>query len=77
MTTMRSYAIVLEPQETGRLIVRVPALPGCVTQGSTVEECRQRATEAISTHIAGLEADGERVPEELCQPNGLTVTVGA
>ncbi len=74
MSTMRTYTIVLEPEETG-FMVTVPALQGCFTQGATVDECRERAVEAISTHIAGLEGDGEPVPEEQGPPQVLTVTV--
>jgi len=55
----------------------VPALPGCFTQGKTVEEAMERAAEAISVHIAGLEADGEAVPEEHEAPRLVTVTVAA
>ena len=68
---MRTYTIVVEPQETGGFMVTVPALPGCFTQGSTVDECRERAVEAIAVHIAGLEAD------EVGTPQLLTVTVAA
>ena len=77
MSAVRTYTIVLEPEETGGFMVTVPALPGCFTQGASVEECRERAAEAISTHIAGLEADGETVPEEQGPAQVLTVTVAA
>jgi antitoxin HicB len=70
---MRTYTIVVEPEETGGFTVSVPALPGCFTQGATLEECRKRAAEAIEVHIAGLEADGEPVPEERGMPQLLTV----
>lgn len=43
----------------------------------SVEECRDRAAEAIEVHIAGLIADGESVPEEVGAPQLLTVTVAA
>jgi predicted RNase H-like HicB family nuclease len=52
-------------------------LPGCLTRGGTVEECRERAVEAIETHIAGLQADGEQVPEETGEAELLAVTVAA
>ncbi|MGH3754006.1 MAG: type II toxin-antitoxin system HicB family antitoxin [Pseudonocardiaceae bacterium] len=48
-----------------------------LTQGATIEECRERAAEAIEVHIAGLEADGEPVPEERGMPQLLTVTIAA
>jgi len=74
---MRSYTIVVEPEETGGYSVFVPALPGCFTRGDTLEECRANAAEAIAVHIAGLQADGEEVPEEHGHPQLLTVTVAA
>lgn len=74
---MRRYSIVLEPEETGGFFVSVPALPGCFTQGATIEECKERAAEAIAVHIAGLEADGEEIPEEVGTPRLLTVEVAA
>ena len=74
---MRSYTIVVEPEEGGGFVVSVPALPGCFTQGRTLEECKERAAEAIEVHIAGLRADGEPVPEEVGVPQVLTVTVVA
>lgn len=77
MHPMRTYTIVVEPKETGGYAVFVPALPGCVTRGETVEECRENAVEAIAVHIAGLEADGEIVLEEHGPPQLLTVTVAA
>ena len=74
---MRTYTIVVEPDETGDFVVSVPALPGCLTHGKSIEECRERAAEAIEVHIAGLIADGESVPEEIGTPQLLTVTVAA
>jgi predicted RNase H-like HicB family nuclease len=75
MHLMRTYTIVVEPEETGGHAVFVPALPGCFTRGDTLDECRDNAAEAIAVHIAGLEADGELVREEHGQAQLLTVTV--
>jgi antitoxin HicB len=77
MRPMRTYTIVVEPEETGGFMVSVPALPGCLTQGRSLEECRERAAEAIAVHIAGLEADGEPIPDEVGTPQLLSVTVAA
>jgi predicted RNase H-like HicB family nuclease len=74
---VRTYTIVVEPDESGDFMVTVPALPGCFTHGKTIDECRERAAEAIEVHIAGLLADGESVPEEVAAPQLLTVTVAA
>jgi antitoxin HicB len=77
MRPMRTYTIVAEPEDGGGYYVTVPALPGCFTRGSTLEECRDRAVEAIQVHIAGLQADGEPVPQEVGTPQLLEVTVAA
>jgi len=77
MALVRTYSIVVEEEEAGGYFVTVPALPGCFTRGKTVEECRVRAIEAIEVHIAGLQADGEPVPEELEPSRLLAVTVVA
>jgi antitoxin HicB len=77
MEPMRTYTIVVEPEEGGGYYVTVPALPGCFTRGSTLEECRERAGEAIEVHIAGLQADGEPVPEEVGAPQLMAITVAA
>jgi predicted RNase H-like HicB family nuclease len=77
MDLMRTYTIVVEPEEEGGYYVTVPTLPGCFTRGNTIEECRERAVEAIETHIAGLQADGEPIPEEVAAPQLLAVTVAA
>jgi len=51
---MRTYTIVLDPDpDEGGYTVTVLALPGCITQGETVERCRDRAQEAIAVHIDG------------------------
>jgi antitoxin HicB len=49
---MRTYTIVAEPEAGGGYFVTVPALPGCFTRAGTIEECRERAVEAIEVHIA-------------------------
>lgn len=70
------YTIILEPDDEGQgFTVRVPALPGCVTQGRTREEAIERAKEAIAAYIESLEADGEPVPQETHPVEVLKVAV--
>jgi antitoxin HicB len=62
---MARYTVVLvyDP-EVDMYAVEVPELPGCFTQGHTVEEALERVREAISGHVASLIAAGEEVPNE-------------
>jgi antitoxin HicB len=70
----RRYTAVVAPGEE-QYVVEVPALPGCFTQGKTFGEAVDRVREAIRVHIAGLEADGEPVPEETEHPATVLVEV--
>jgi antitoxin HicB len=75
---MRTYTVVLDPDlDEGGYTVTVPALPGCVTQGETVEQCRDRAAEAIAVHLDGLRRDGQPIPDERDHPQLLTVSVAS
>ena len=42
--------------------VMFPDFPGCITAGSTLEEARRMAVEALALHIAGMVEDGDTVP---------------
>ena len=63
-----------EPDEGGYW-VQVPALPGCVTQGETVEEALVNSKEAIEAYILSLNDRGLPVPEERLATAGLISTV--
>jgi predicted RNase H-like HicB family nuclease len=76
MPVAKRYTIILEPNyPEGGYIVRVPALPGCITYGQTREEALSRAKEAIEGFIEGLEKADEPVPEEVTPAELETVTV--
>jgi antitoxin HicB len=63
--SLHRYTVILEPDaEAGGYVVEVPALPGCVTQGETVEEALKMTQNAISMWIRDLAADGEMIPIE-------------
>lgn len=63
------YTVVFESAEEGGYIVRVPALPGLVTEGDTLEEARAMAKDAIIGYLQSLALDGEPIPvEEIEEP---------
>jgi len=60
---MRRFTVILHPDlEVGGYTVTVPSLPGCFTEGDTVEEAIAMAREAIALHTEGIAAEGEPVP---------------
>lgn len=57
-----SYTVHFEPTEEGAYSVTVPALPGVITFGQTIEEAKSNASEAILCHLEGMLKDGEPIP---------------
>lgn len=56
------FAIVIERQPEGEYLASVPALHGYYTEGSTVEEARGMAADAIRACCASLLKHGELIP---------------
>ncbi|MBS3066186.1 type II toxin-antitoxin system HicB family antitoxin [Candidatus Pacearchaeota archaeon] len=50
--------IILEEQEDGGYTVYVPSLPGCISQGETIDEAVANIKEAIELY---LEADENEI----------------
>ncbi len=59
-----SYRITLRRKPEGGYTVLVPALPGCITYGKTVEEAIEMSRDAITGYVESLIEDGEPVPVE-------------
>ena len=45
------YGVVLERDETGAWLARVPSVPGCHTYGRTLEQARRRIREALELWV--------------------------
>jgi len=58
------YTIVLDPAEEGGFNVSVPVLPGCFTQGDTLEDAVAMARDAVALWVEALAADGQPTPRE-------------
>ena len=70
---MRQRQVILMPDETGGYVVEVPSLPGCFSQGETVDEALANIREAIALHIESMIAHGEEVPEDFSGPIQVAV----
>lgn len=49
--------VVLEPSEEGGYTASVPALPGCISEGDTMEEAVANIREAIELYLEPQGAD--------------------
>lgn len=58
----RTYLALVEKEPDSDYGVFFPDLPGCVTAGSTFEEAREMAAEALMLHLEGMAASGEYIP---------------
>ncbi len=59
---MTSYIAYLRKDPNSAYGVEFPDLPGCTSAGSTMEEAKAMAAEAIAGHVAVLQEIGEPVP---------------
>jgi len=58
------YTIIIYEAEEGGYWSKVPALPGCGSQGETLDEVIANTKEAMESHIIALREDGQKVPTE-------------
>ncbi|MHB8996261.1 MAG: type II toxin-antitoxin system HicB family antitoxin [Armatimonadota bacterium] len=59
-----SYTVFLRREPEGEYTVVVPALPGCLTYGTTIAEALRMAAEAIELHVESLLSQSLPVPLE-------------
>jgi len=51
------FKVVLEPSDEGGFTVYIPSLPGCISEGETVEEALQNIQEAAELYLEPVEDD--------------------
>jgi predicted RNase H-like HicB family nuclease len=52
-----NFKVVLEPSEEGGYTVYVPSLPGCISEGDSIEEAMKNIREAIELYLEPVEDD--------------------
>ncbi len=61
------YRVLLEQDEDGVFVALAPALPGCVSQGSSRDEALANIREAITGYLESLHAHDDPVPPSICE----------
>ena len=56
------FRVLLEEDEDGVFVATCPALPGCVSDGTTRAEAMKNITEAIQGYLESLKKHGEPIP---------------
>jgi len=49
--------VVLEPSDEGGYTIYVPSLPGCISEGNTIDEAITNIKEAIELYLDNVEDD--------------------
>lgn len=80
--TTRTYTFPIiiekEPEDPG-YFAHSPLLPGCYTDGLTIEETRENMREAIQLHVEMLIENGDPVPQlpDMVAVEELTLGISA
>ncbi len=61
MTNQFIYRILLREEPECGFTVLVPALPGCITYGETMDQAKANAKEAVQLYVESLQAHGEEM----------------
>lgn len=67
------YTVHIEPAEEGGFNAFFPALPGCHTQGETLEEVIAMAKEVLTGYLECLQEHGDPIPVE--KPSSKRVVI--
>ena len=60
---MSQYIALIHKEADSHFGVSFPDFPGVATAGTTLDDARSMAEEALAFHIEGLVQDGEAIPE--------------
>lgn len=72
---MLRYSVKIEAQKRGGFTVTVPALPGCVSEGETIEEALTNIQDAIEGYLVVLAKHKRPIPLEVVEPKSVDVFV--
>jgi predicted RNase H-like HicB family nuclease len=61
-TILAEYIALIHKDADSDYGVSFPDFPGCITAGSTLDEARAMAAEALAFHIEGMREDGQEIP---------------
>ena len=63
-SSKKSFSVIYEEAPDGGYAAFVPSLPGCHTQGDTIEDAEKNIQEAIELYLESLKAHHEEIPQE-------------
>lgn len=64
---MLTYTVKLEPQKEGGYTATVPALPGCISEGDTLNEVLENIKDAIEGYLHVMAKHKRKIPIEISE----------
>lgn len=70
------FEVIFTPQEEGGFTVEIPDLPGCISEGDSLDKAEKNIREAIELYLETLEKRGIPLPERApCKVLKMNITV--
>jgi predicted RNase H-like HicB family nuclease len=57
-------SVILSEGEDGYIVAQIPLIPGCISQGATIEEALANVKEAAELCLENRKAEGWDLPHE-------------
>ena len=73
MERVEGYTVVYRQAEDV-ILAEVPAIPGCFSDGRTLEEARERVRDAILNFLEDLKEAGEDIPPDVLHVERVLVS---
>ena len=61
------YRVIIEQDEDGAFVAECPALPGCVSQGTTRAEALSNVKDAMIGYLESLRKHDEPIPPSIIE----------
>jgi predicted RNase H-like HicB family nuclease len=61
------FRVIIEQDENGTFVAQCPALPGCISQGTTRSEAEANIKEAIQGYLESLKKHDEPIPPPITE----------
>lgn len=70
-----NYKVFFTKGDDGYIVAECPAIPGCISQGKTIQEAMNNIKEAIELCIECYKEDNEKIPEDTTEIAEVSVSV--
>ena len=76
LNRVHQFEAIFVAQEEGGFTVEVPDLPGCISEGDTLEEAEKNIQEAIELYLETLEERRIPIPErQSCKTLRMNIVI--